>query len=149
MCYSMWYNAPTMLPAGGRQHRGCIMPQAVTHSLVLLKMSKIIAWNMLSWLELLINCYCCISLVIYIIYINDARSSKCQICCRQVKQSIISQKTWIFNIQPYLAFKSTVITTCTVRSNSTNSAHCTYVLSNDSEGKQPLFPYTSVSEQSF
>ena len=23
MCYSLWYNAPTMLPAGGRQHRGC------------------------------------------------------------------------------------------------------------------------------
>ena len=26
MCYSLWYNAPTMLPAGGRQHRGCIIP---------------------------------------------------------------------------------------------------------------------------
>ena len=34
--------------AGGRQHRGCIIPQAVTHSLVLLKMGKIIARNMLS-----------------------------------------------------------------------------------------------------
>ena len=21
MCYSLWYNAPTMLPAGGQQHR--------------------------------------------------------------------------------------------------------------------------------
>ena len=31
MCYSLWYNAPpTMLPAGGRQHRGCVIPQAVT-----------------------------------------------------------------------------------------------------------------------
>ena len=29
MCYSLWYNAPTMLPASGRQHRGCIIPQAV------------------------------------------------------------------------------------------------------------------------
>jgi len=48
-----------MLPAGGRQHRGCITPQTVTHSLVLLKMGKIIAQNMLSWLELLINRYCC------------------------------------------------------------------------------------------
>ena len=38
-----------MLPAGGRQHRGCIIPQAVTHSLVLLKMGKIISRNMLSW----------------------------------------------------------------------------------------------------
>jgi len=25
VCYSLWHNAPMMLPAGGRQHRGCIM----------------------------------------------------------------------------------------------------------------------------
>ena len=37
-----------MLLATGRQHRECIIPQAVTHSLVLLKMGKIIARNMLS-----------------------------------------------------------------------------------------------------
>ena len=43
MCYSLWYNEPTMLPAGEWQHRGCFIPQAVTHSLVLLKMGKIIA----------------------------------------------------------------------------------------------------------
>jgi len=49
-----------MLPAGGRQHGGCIIPQAVTYSLVFLKMCKIIARNMLSWLELLISHYCCI-----------------------------------------------------------------------------------------
>ena len=24
MCYSLWYNAPTMLPATGRQHRGVL-----------------------------------------------------------------------------------------------------------------------------
>ena len=48
MCYILWYNAPTMLPAGGRQHRGCIIPQAVTHSLLLLMMGKIIARNMLT-----------------------------------------------------------------------------------------------------
>ena len=40
MCYSLWYNAPTKLPVGGRQHRGCIIPQTVTHSLVLLNMGK-------------------------------------------------------------------------------------------------------------
>ena len=51
---------PRCLPAGGRQHRGCIIPQTVTHSLVLLKMGKIIARNMLGWLELLISRYCCI-----------------------------------------------------------------------------------------
>ena len=57
MCYSLWYNAHNTLPAGsleaealpvGRQHPGCIIPQAVTHSLVLLKMGVIIARNMLS-----------------------------------------------------------------------------------------------------
>ena len=42
----LWYNAPTMLPASGQQHRRWIIPQAVTHSLVLLKMGKIIARNM-------------------------------------------------------------------------------------------------------
>ena len=30
MCYSLWYNGPTMLPASGRQHHGCIIPQAIT-----------------------------------------------------------------------------------------------------------------------
>jgi len=34
--------------ATGQQYRGCIIPQAVTHSLVFLKMGKIIAQNMLS-----------------------------------------------------------------------------------------------------
>ena len=29
---SLWYNAPTMLPAGGRQHSKCVIPQAVTQS---------------------------------------------------------------------------------------------------------------------
>jgi len=36
---------------------------------VFLKMGKIIARNMLSWLELLISRYCCILLVVYTIYI--------------------------------------------------------------------------------
>ena len=36
MCYSLWYNAPTMLPASGRQHRGCIIPQIVQERNVLL-----------------------------------------------------------------------------------------------------------------
>ena len=26
---TLWYNAPTMLPATGRQHRGCIIPQVL------------------------------------------------------------------------------------------------------------------------
>ena len=35
-------------PVAGRQHRGCFIPQAVTHSLVLLQMGKIIVRNILS-----------------------------------------------------------------------------------------------------
>ena len=34
MCYSLWYNEPTLLPATGRQHRRCIIPHAVTQSSV-------------------------------------------------------------------------------------------------------------------
>ena len=37
-----------ILSANGRQHRRCIIPQTVTHSLVLLKMGKIIFRNVLS-----------------------------------------------------------------------------------------------------
>ena len=63
MFYSLWYNALTMLQAGnleaeefqflrfqatGLQYRECIIPQAVTHSLVVLKMGEIIARNVLS-----------------------------------------------------------------------------------------------------
>ena len=55
MCYSLWYNARTMLSAIGRQHRGCIIPQAVTHILVLPKMGKINSRNVLNLLELLIS----------------------------------------------------------------------------------------------
>jgi len=51
--------ASTMLSDGGRQHRGCIIPQDVTHIVVLLLMGKIIAPNMLSWLEFLISRYFC------------------------------------------------------------------------------------------
>jgi len=47
-------------PPAGWQHRRCIIPQAVTHSLVFMKMGKIIARNMLCWLELLISRNCCI-----------------------------------------------------------------------------------------
>jgi len=37
------------------------------HSLVLLRTGEISARNMLRWLKLSINCYCCIQLVVYII----------------------------------------------------------------------------------
>ena len=47
-----------------RQHLGCILPQAVTRTIVLLKMGGINSRNILSWLELLINRYSCIWLFI-------------------------------------------------------------------------------------
>ena len=65
MSYSLWYNAPMMLPAGsleveelrfqatGRQHRGCIIPQAVTHSLALLRMGKIITQKQAELIEII------------------------------------------------------------------------------------------------
>ena len=57
--YSLWYNALKKLPVGdqdefhlilitSRQHRRCIIPQAVNTDLVLLRMGEIIARNMLS-----------------------------------------------------------------------------------------------------
>ena len=78
----------------GRQHRGFIIPQAVTHSLVLLKMDRIIARNMLSWLDLLISRYFCIWLVVYIIYINDARSSKYHIMKYICWSNILKNVLW-------------------------------------------------------
>ena len=52
MCYSLWFKAFTMFPAGileaeefrfqntSRHYNGCIIPQGVTHSLVLLKVGQ-------------------------------------------------------------------------------------------------------------
>jgi len=57
----LWYNTPTMLAAGGRPATSCLYyTTSCSNSLVLLKMSKIIARNMMSWLGLLISRYCCI-----------------------------------------------------------------------------------------
>ena len=76
MCYRLWYNAPMMLQAGGRQHHGCIIPQAVTHSsapedgrdqhpkhIDLTGINKTLLLHLVG---------------VYIIYINDARSDKYQ-----------------------------------------------------------------------
>ena len=50
MYYSLCYNAPpTMLPAVGRQHHGCIIPQAVTHSLAG-------RWPATSWVHYTTSC---------------------------------------------------------------------------------------------
>ena len=78
MCYSLWYNAPpTMLPAVGRQHRRCIIPQAVTQSSARDDGQN----NYPKHVELtgIINKPLLLHLVVYIIYINDVRSSKYQI----------------------------------------------------------------------
>ena len=70
MCYSLWYNVPTMLPGGGRQHRGFIIPPAVTHSLVLLKMEKIISRNMIELTGIINKPLLLYLVVVYIIYIS-------------------------------------------------------------------------------
>ena len=61
MCYSMWYNAPTLLALGGleaeaapplpSQQRGCIIPHAVTQFSSPEDGQKV-AQNMLSQLKL-------------------------------------------------------------------------------------------------
>ena len=76
MCYSLWYNATTVLPAGsldavephpGYRSATLWMPYTTNfkYSLVLVKMGEIVARNILSCLELLINRYCFIHLVVY------------------------------------------------------------------------------------
>ena len=39
MCYSLWYNAPTMLPAGGQQHRGLLIKIYVNYILSTFKIA--------------------------------------------------------------------------------------------------------------
>jgi len=48
MCYSLWYNAPTMLPAGRPAKSWVDYITSCNTSLVLLKMGGINAQNMLS-----------------------------------------------------------------------------------------------------
>ena len=79
-------------------------------SLVLLKIGEIIARNMLSWLELLINRYFCIYLVVCVTYINDARSNKYQmkiITCNVTLCSIVDKywrfgEIWCLHLTGYL-----------------------------------------------
>jgi hypothetical protein len=99
-------------PVAGRQHRGCIIPQAVTHSLVLLKMGKIIAQNVLSWLELLISRYRCIKLVVSIIflYIFFRLAPQSQFIPLQkvvyfITLSFLFRKIFTFYIKDVLLFK--------------------------------------------
>ena len=62
----------------GRQQPGRIIPHAVKHSIVLLRMGKKVTRNMLRWLELSINLLLLLLVGFYINYINHARSSKHQ-----------------------------------------------------------------------
>ena len=90
MCYSLWYNAPIAMPAGSleavflrfqatdRQHRGCIIPQAVTQS----SAPEDGRDQRPKHVELIgvINKMLLLHLVgVYIIYINDSRSNKYKI----------------------------------------------------------------------
>jgi hypothetical protein len=68
-------NTRLCVTACGIMHQRCFRPSASSvhyttsckHSLMLLKTGEIIARHMLNWLELLINRYCCIYLVVNII----------------------------------------------------------------------------------
>ena len=71
MCYSLWSNAP-------RQHRGCITPQAVTHSLVLLKMGGINAPKHVELIGIINNPLMLYLVGVHIVYVNDERSNKYQ-----------------------------------------------------------------------
>ena len=90
MCNSLWYNAPTILPAGsleaefhrfqatGRHCNGCNILQAVTQSSAPEDRQN----NCPKHVEMIgiINKPLLLHLVrVYIIYINDARSNKYQI----------------------------------------------------------------------
>jgi len=71
--YSLWYAVPNTLPVGDLvtdgllrhqitnwQRIGYSIPQAVLHSLMLLKMGKVLPETCRTKLDLLINRYCCI-----------------------------------------------------------------------------------------
>ena len=78
------------------------------------KMGKIIARNMLSWLELLISRYCCIKLVVYIIYnslyifetcqtISIYSSTQCRVF--HIVTFFLVRKIFTFYINEVLLFK--------------------------------------------
>ena len=80
MCYSLWYNAPTMLPAGGRQHpwvhyttscntQSSAPEDGQNNFPKHVELTGVINKPLLLHL---VGCLC-------IIYISDARSSKYQI----------------------------------------------------------------------
>ena len=70
MCYNLWYNAPTMLPATGRQHRGCIIHYIF---LRLAKQSQLIPLqNVVYFIALLF-----LVRKIFTFYINDVLIFKC------------------------------------------------------------------------
>ena len=82
-------------------------------------MGEFSARNVLSWLELLINRYCCIYLVFWYYCISDARSNKHQFQIRELYPQWISvffyhskSKQWLFHNTAlsdwFLKWKSTV-----------------------------------------
>jgi hypothetical protein len=100
-------------PATGRQICGCIIPQAVTHSLVFLKMCKIIVRNMLSWLALLISrivasSWFSILFIFYYIFLTLAKQSQfipLQNVVYFITLPFLFRKTFTFYINDVLLFK--------------------------------------------
>ena len=59
VCIAVSWSKFKLLPVTGQQQLGCIIPQAVKHSLALLRMGKKLPET--CWADwILINCYCCI-----------------------------------------------------------------------------------------
>ena len=90
-----------MHPRCCRQHCGCIIPQAVTHSLVFLKMGRINARNMSRWLALLT--LSCRTTYIYI-YIYSTAPLTSRGCILYIIQQIYVQN--ILNMLHTLLFFS-------------------------------------------
>ena len=92
-------------------HRQCCLPVHYTtsckHSLVLLRMGKIIARNMLSWLKLLIKLLLLHLFGCLFYHINDARSHKHQIVketfvLNQIHSGTFHRPTFSFSMRLFL-----------------------------------------------
>ena len=106
-------------------------------------MGKIIARNMLSWLELLINCYCCIYFVVYIIYFILYASSILSKIFPKITGPIVKGEIWKLK-EEYIE-KVDIEVDVPIVTNA-RSAHCSVVVKVFKEKKKKerknIFVYT-------
>ena len=104
MSYSVWYNAPTMLPASGRPATSWVHYTTVCNTQS--SAPEDVRDHRPKHVELIgiINKLLLMHLVgVYIIYINDAPSNKYQIDIR----------SWVFETRHFSHSRRTVVTMCT------------------------------------